>query len=202
VIHSLGYMEMISISNTTAISICLFCLFYYIISISWFFLSLGPKMRVKWGKANTLRFWEFFVSLGWQVQTIGFWLLTLATPLFKEELSSVPTALTTGVGLVLVVLGIVSKMGAVYGTGYNTYYWYDMVLDIPNDYFSQVGIYKYCGSPTYTLGRGTSFGAALHFRSLPMMGAAVLDLVLITLFNRYVEQPFVKKMYLSGGTSK
>ena len=55
-------------------------------------------------------------------------------------------------------------MGAIYGTGYNTYYWYDMVTDIPNAYFVQVGIYNWVESPTYTLGRATSFGAALHYR--------------------------------------
>ena len=44
-------------------------------------------------------------------------------------------------------------MGAIYGTGYNTYYWYDMVTDIPNAYFVQVGIYNWVESPTYTLGK-------------------------------------------------
>ena len=51
------------------------------------------------------------------------------------------------------VLGIGSKMGAIYGTGFNTYYWYDMVTNIPNAYFVEVGIYKYVSSPTYTLGK-------------------------------------------------
>ena len=62
------------------------------------------------------------------------------------------------------MVGIGSKMAALYGTGYNTYYWYDMVTNIPNAYFVEVGIYKYVGSPTYTLGRATSFGAAIHYR--------------------------------------
>ena len=173
--------------------------------------------------------------------------------------------MTTGVGLLLVIFGIGSKMGAIYGTGYNTYYWwtqlkweimmlmlkksfetwamcdvpllvpvsltkydmvtdkfkwkhsfnkrYDMVTDIPNAYFVEVGIYKWHGSPTYTLGRwkwilkkwfemaqifkvwkkemsnyfsfrGTSFGAALHYRSVPMLFAAIADLALINIFNR------------------
>ena len=55
-------------------------------------------------------------------------------------------------------------MAAIYGTGYNTYYWFDMVTNIPNAYFVKDGIYKYVGSPTYTLGRGTSFGAAIYYR--------------------------------------
>ena len=46
-------------------------------------------------------------------------------------------------------------MGAIYGTGHNTYYWYDMVTNIPNAYFVQIGIYKYVSSPTYTLGKNT-----------------------------------------------
>ena len=90
---------------------------------------------------------------------------------------------------------------------------YDMVTDIPNAYFVEVGIYKWHGSPTYTLGRwkwilkkwfemaqifkvwkkemsnyfsfrGTSFGAALHYRSVPMLFAAIADLALINIFNR------------------
>jgi hypothetical protein len=29
--------------------------------------------------------WEYYVSLAWQVQTIGFWLLTLTKPLYEEQ---------------------------------------------------------------------------------------------------------------------
>ena len=59
--------------------------------------------------------------------------------------------MTTIIGLALVALGIGSKGAAIYMTGYNTYYVYDMVLNTPNAYFVEAGIYKYCGSPTYTL---------------------------------------------------
>jgi len=181
--------------NTPAFALCAFGLFYYILSISFFFKCLGPWMRQKIGTAKTLRFWEYFVSFAWQLQTIGFWVLTITPTMLEKELSVVPVWMTTALGIVLVVVGIGSKMGAIYGTGYNTYYWYDMVTDIPNAYFVEVGIYKFVGSPTYTLGRGTSFGAALHYRSLPMLVAGVLDLLLINLFNKLVEQPSVERMY-------
>ena len=46
---------------------------------------------------------------------------------------------TTVFGLILVILGLGSKFAAIYGTGYNTYYWYDMVLDVPNAYFIEKG---------------------------------------------------------------
>ena len=50
-----------------------------------------------------------------------------------------PPWVTTCLGLPLVIFGIGSKMGAIYGTGYNTNYWYDMVTDIPNSHFVEVG---------------------------------------------------------------
>ena len=103
--------------------------------------------------------------------------------------------MTTIIGLALVALGIGSKGSAIYMTGYNTYYWYDMILNTPNAYFVEAGIYKYCGSPTYTLGRLTGFGAAIKYRSIPLLVASILDLILITLFNSFVEQPFVRTMY-------
>ena len=156
VLNTLGvFGDSLQLSLSTALYICGFGLFYYILSITFFFLWLGPRLRDWWGKDKTLRFWEFYVSVGWQarvqanstqirwfihwqVQTLGFWVLTLCPPMFVDELSPVPESLTTCVGVALLVLGVGSKNGAVYGPGYNTYYWYDMVLDIPNAYFSQV----------------------------------------------------------------
>ena len=128
---------------------------------------------------------------------IGFTCLTLTSPyvFILESFNVVPAEVTTIIGFVLVALGIGSKGAAIYMTGYNTYYWYDMVLNTPNAYFVEAGIYKYCGSPTYTLGRLTGFGAAIKYRSIPLLVASILDLILITLFNSFVEQPFVQKMY-------
>merc|ERR1711971_1343998 len=162
VCDSLGLVYF-SLTSSSAYIACIFGLFYYILSISFYFLHLAPWLRKRLGTATTLKIWEYYVSVAWQVQTLGFWALTIC-PLPETSvtaLAPIPTWVTTGVGLVLVVFGIGSKMGAIYGTGYNTYYWYDMVTDIPNAYFVEVGIYKWHGSPTYTLGRGTSFGAAL-----------------------------------------
>ena len=77
----------------------------------------------------------------WQIQTIGFTCLTLSNfkqPYF-EEFKIIPTWVTTVLGLILVIFGLGSKCAAIYGTGYNTYYWYDMVLDVPNAYFIENG---------------------------------------------------------------
>jgi len=161
--------------------------------------KIAPLLRKKYGKAVTLRIWEIFVSIGWQVQTIGFSLLTLKSleQPYIEKFESIPKEVTTIIGLILTISGLGSKCAAIYYTGYNTYYWYDMVLNTPNAYFIEGGIYKYCGSPTYTLGRMTGFGASIHFRSIPLFVASIADLILITLFNFFIEQPFVKRMYIN-----
>ena len=152
-------------------------------------------MRIKFGKATTLRFWEIYVSIQWQIQTIGFVSLTLTPIPYQEYFNNIPDEITTFFGSLLVFCGIFSKGCAIYMTGYNTYYWYDMILNTPNAYFVDGGIYRYCGSPTYTLGRFTGFGAAIQLRSVPLFVASFADLILINLFNYFVEQPSVKIMY-------
>ena len=57
----------------SALTICLAGNLYYFLSITLFFTCLGPILRRNWGVANTLRFWEFYVSVGWQAQTLAFW---------------------------------------------------------------------------------------------------------------------------------
>ena len=184
-----------TLAHSTAYAICIVGLLYYPLAITIFFISIAPRIRKSYGKATTLRIWEIYVSIAWQVQTIGFTSLTLTTPPYLDYFKNIPSEITTSIGIFLVVAGIGSKSGAIYMTGYNTYYWYDMVLNTPNAYFVRGGIYKFCGSPTYTLGRFTGFGAAIQFKSVPLFIASILDLFLITIFNYFVEQPSVKKMY-------
>ena len=72
VLDTLGLISL-NLDNVTAFIICLLGNLYYFTSISVFFRHIGPWLRRRWGVTNTLRFWEFYVSLGWQGQTIAFW---------------------------------------------------------------------------------------------------------------------------------
>jgi len=183
------------LSNKDAFIICVVGNFYYFATISIFFKFLIPRMRKSLGVPKTLKFWEFLVSSTWQAQTCAFWVLTITPPVFESQLEPIPSWLSSLIGISLFIAGICSKMGALFWTGYNTYYWYDMVTDIPNAYFVQGGIYKFVDSPTYTLGRGASFGTAIYLRSVPMFFASILDIICINLFNHFIEQPSVEKMY-------
>ena len=102
-----GVLEkgLLTMSPIPAYIICIVTLHYYIISISLFFIIIGPWMRAKVGVAATLRFWEYFVSVSWQLQTLGFFVLTLIPPIMEAEMASVPSSLTTGLGMFLVILG-------------------------------------------------------------------------------------------------
>ena len=72
VLDTIGVVSL-SLDNGTAFVICLLGNLYYFTSISVFFRHIGPWLRRRWGVANTLRLWEFYVSLAWQGQTIAFW---------------------------------------------------------------------------------------------------------------------------------
>ena len=187
----------IKLENNTAYAICLVGLLYYPLSMTFFVKYLGPRMRKRYGKATTLKVWEYYISLTWQIQTIGFTVLLYTdTKPYMQYIEWLPMNVAKIIGYTLIIIGFVAKFAAVYMTGYNTYYWYDMILEIPNAHFIEDGIYKYCGSPTYTLGRGTGFGAAVGLKSIPMFVASVIELILITLYNYCVEQPFVRVMYV------
>ena len=160
-------------------------------------------MREKYGKAFTLKFWEMYVSAAWQVQNIGYFSLSLAAPTpHSDRLWYVSPEPTTGIGIVLVVVGVISTSSAIYMTGYNNYFMYDMILNIPNAYFIKGGIYKFCSSPMYSLGKLYGFGLAIMFRSTPGVVAAAVDVLYINFFNYFVEKPFIKKMYGCGKSSK
>ena len=61
----------LKLSNAVAFTISVICLLYYPIAITIFFLKLAPWIRENYGKASTLKCWELYVSIAWQIQTIG-----------------------------------------------------------------------------------------------------------------------------------
>ena len=121
------YPESLALLPSTAYTVCFIGLLYYPIAITVFFKIIGPWMRKKFGKATTLRTWEIYISIAWQVQTVGFCSLTLTQTPYQEYFKSIPHEATTLLGFLLIFCGIFCKGCAIYMTGYNTYYWYDMI---------------------------------------------------------------------------
>ena len=71
------------------------------------FKWLGKYLRQHIGVAKTLRFWEFYISIAWQGQTIAFWVLTIipSEAYLQDQLTFIPTWLSSSIGLMLIILG-------------------------------------------------------------------------------------------------
>ena len=61
----------LKLDKSVAFAFSIICLLYYPTAITIFFLKLAPWIRENYGKATTLKCWELYVSIAWQVQTIG-----------------------------------------------------------------------------------------------------------------------------------
>ena len=72
------------------------------------------------------------------MQTVGFTVLTFASIPYLDKLAGFPDVAAKAVGYTMIVAGFLFKGAAVWMTGSNTYYWYDMTLEIPNAYFVKV----------------------------------------------------------------
>ena len=69
-IHAFFHPEL-KLDKSIAFAISFICLLYYPTAMAIFVLKLAPWMRKNYGKATTLKCWELYVSIAWQVQTIG-----------------------------------------------------------------------------------------------------------------------------------
>ena len=190
-------------ASTATYAMCTICFKCYQFTFVPFVAKIAPWMREKYGKAFTLKFWEIYVSIAWQMRNIGYAGLCFTTPMpYSDSFEDIPSEVTTMIGTVLIVISISSTSSAIYMTGYNNYYWYDMILNTPNGYFAEGGIYKFCDSPMYNLGGLRGVGMAIMYKSVPIFIAAISDISYINVFNYFIEKPFIKKMYGCGRSSR
>ena len=98
-----------------------------------------------------------------------------------------PYALTVGVGVVFVVVGILTKLWAAATLG-DGYYWRNFFAPadpVPN----AGGPYRWLKNPMYTVGYLPTYGLALVTGSVLGLVAALFDQTAILLFYRLVEKP-------------
>ena len=100
---------------------------------------------------------------------------------------ALPYALTVGVGVVFVVVGILTKLWAAATLG-DGYYWRNFFAPadpVPNS----GGPYRWLKNPMYTVGYLPTYGLALVTGSVLGLVAALFDQTAILLFYRLVEKP-------------
>ena len=164
-----------------------------------FCLFIKPLMFTYIGKASTLKFMDFWFMFAIQIfsnATVFLIYCTRDSPLLSPELF--PVIATSIIGGILSVIGWSCRMFACYAIGFNTYSWYDLILEAPNKYFATNSIYKYVSNPIYGFGYLGSHGIAIYYRSVYGLYATVLSQYAIWMFYFIVEEPFIERMYLNN----
>jgi len=105
----------------------------------------------------------------------------------------VPRAAGVAIGVVLVLLGVGTKLWAAATLGKKAYYWYNFFTPAAPVARASAGPYRYLKNPMYTVGYLQTYGAALISGSLPGLIASVCDQAAILLFHWRVESTHFKR---------
>jgi len=188
---------------------------YYFVII-WGILWAPAKFRSLFiDRSFALQFWETILWGAWMGLVITLSLIAklsfeederrlLGTVVFENMKKFYAHPVTVACSWILLIGGGVVKSYCFYLTGLNNYYYYDIILDKPNERFVVNKLYSICSSPTYLIGYLDGYGAALiagfcHFGSpvLAFLFTALCQ-ISISIANSVVEERFVRKMYLSS----
>ena len=112
----------------------------------------------------------------------------------------IPRAVLAAAGVVLVALGVGTKLWARATLGAEAYYWANFFTDAPEVIPARTGPYRFLRNPMYTVGYAHTYGLALVTASVPGLIAALFDQAAILAFHRLVEQPhFERNRTVSAG---
>jgi len=100
-----------------------------------------------------------------------------------------PRDLVLAAGVVLVLVGLLTKAWAAATLGGRAYYWSNFFGPANRTARSVAGPYRFFKNPMYTVGYLQVYGLALLSGSLPGFAAALFDQAAILTFYRAVEKP-------------
>jgi protein-S-isoprenylcysteine O-methyltransferase Ste14 len=104
-------------------------------------------------------------------------------------------------GVILVGVGVGTKLWARATLGSDAYYWYDFFAPARTE-LTRRGPYRWLHNPMYTVGYLQTYGLALIAGSLPGLVASAFDQLAILVFHRLVEHPHVHARHGAGATSR
>jgi len=110
-----------------------------------------------------------------------------------------PRGLVLAVGVVLVVVGVLTKAWAAATLGGRAYYWSNFFGPANRTTPSVAGPYRFFKNPMYTVGYLQVYGLALLAGSLPGLAAALFDQAAILTFYRAVEKPHFDRSVAGAG---
>jgi protein-S-isoprenylcysteine O-methyltransferase Ste14 len=128
----------------------------------------------------------------------GFALVVLCLATRNTWHLALPAVATVTVGVVLVIIGLGTKLWAARTLGSDAYYWHNF-FD-PDAAIGRVssGPYRFISSPMYTIGYLPTYGLALMLRSLPGLIAAAFAQAAILTFHYLIEKPHFQRLHRSS----
>ena len=110
-----------------------------------------------------------------------------------------PRDLVLAAGVVLVLVGLLTKAWAAATLGGRAYYWSNFFGPANRTARSVAGPYRFFKNPMYTVGYLQVYGLALLSGSLPGFAAALFDQAAILTFYRAVEKPHFDRSVAGAG---
>jgi protein-S-isoprenylcysteine O-methyltransferase Ste14 len=149
----------------------------------------------RFGRAEGFRRFRRIASIVMNHDAFAFVVLCLATRNTWDL--PLPPLATVTVGVLLVIIGLGTKLWAARTLGSDAYYWHNF-FD-PDAAIGPVstGPYRFISSPMYTVGYLHTYGLALIVRSLPGLIAAVFLQAAILAFHFLVEKPHFERLHRS-----
>lgn len=187
----------------TALQVAVFV--YAILSRMAYVLFVGGVLRreeregrdtQRFGRVEAFRRFRRRAAIVMHHDAFAFVVLCLATRETWEL--ALPAALTIGVGAVLVVIGLGTKLWAARTLGGDAYYWHNFFDPEAAIGPVSTGPYRFISSPMYTIGYLQTYGLALMLRSLPGLIAAVFSQTAILAFHYLVEKPHFQRLHRSS----
>jgi len=110
-----------------------------------------------------------------------------------------PRGVVIAAGVVLVLVGVLTKAWAAATLGGRAYYWSNFFGPADRTAPSVAGPYRFFKNPMYTVGYLQVYGLALVAGSLPGLAAALFDQAAILAFYRAVEKPHFDRSVAGAG---
>ncbi len=127
---------------------------------------------------------------------VSFILLCVATR--NTLVLDLPRSLVVGLGVLLVLVGLATKLWAATTLRGGAYYWRNFFVREDPVVVAASGPYRWLRNPMYTVGYLQTYGFALATGSLFGLLAALFDQAAILLFYRWVEKPHFERSLDTG----
>lgn len=156
--------------------------------------GLRCKMIERLGEESAYLYYEGFLAFAFLHNGISLGYISQSSA-GSGLLSQLPPILIMSIVILLLVVGLGTKIWSAYVVGIPIYYWKDMFLGRKIADFVVSGPYTYLNNPMYGVGQLQVYAIALYYDSLYGLIFGAINQAAIFLFYVTVEKPFINRVY-------